>query len=265
MRVLAKRVVLRIAGLLPFFEGRLKLTRIPATLRMRRAETAEVRRIKRELGMVPTAMVVTVIPTYRRPEDVVRAVDSVLAQTVTDHKVVVVADGEALPELPADPRVIPLRLSCNLGTVGAVRNVGIRVTSSQYLAFLDDDNSWEPDHLDVTLAAIRAGADVAYTGLHRVTPQGETVDVLAVPFDRHRLRAEGFVDASTIVVRRGRGVLFSRVPRRFRDFPREDWELAWRLSRRHRVEHVPAVTVRYVVHEGSHFTDWAAAPGDGAG
>lgn len=264
MRALAKRLVLRHIGLLPWFEYRLKLTRVPATIALRRAETSEVSRALSELAERPTARVVTVIPTYRRPVELARAVESALAQTVADHIVVVVSDGDDLPPLPDDRRLVAFRLSRNLGIVGAVRNVGIRVSHSEFLAFLDDDNLWETDHLEKALGALTTGTDMVYTGLHRVTPEGDTVDVLSVEFDRSTLRQEGYVDASTIVVRRGRGTVFSRVPRRYRDFPREDWELAWRLTRRRPARHVPAVTVRYVVHDGSHFTDWQASPIDGS-
>ncbi|WP_231591453.1 glycosyltransferase [Saccharothrix sp. ST-888] len=44
-----------------------------------------------------------------------------------------------------------------------VRNVGIRLSSSRYVAFLDDDNEWEPDHLGPAVGALRApgGPDAA--------------------------------------------------------------------------------------------------------
>jgi hypothetical protein len=39
-------------------------------------------------------------------------------------------------------------------------------------------------------------------------------------------------------------------------FPREDWELAYRLSRKMRVRHVSTPTVRYLIHSESYYTDW---------
>ena len=128
-------------------------------------------------------MVVTVIATYRRPEGLQAAVDSALAQTVTDHLVVVVDDGGGLPELPADERVLAIALRRNYGCLGMVRNIGMRVTRSKYVAFLDDDNTWTPRHLEVSLEAHRDGADVTYTALHRVRPDGSTFDMFSVPFD----------------------------------------------------------------------------------
>ncbi|KJK42891.1 hypothetical protein UK12_34785, partial [Saccharothrix sp. ST-888] len=48
----------------------------------RRRDDAEVRRLAAELGRRPSALVARVIPTYRRPEGLRRAVATALAQTV---------------------------------------------------------------------------------------------------------------------------------------------------------------------------------------
>src|SRR5258708_1238448 len=77
------------------------------------------------LHTTPRADVVTVIATFRRPEGLVDAVRSALAQGVDDHLIVVVDDGGGLPDLPVDPRVLALSLARNYGCLGMVRNVGI--------------------------------------------------------------------------------------------------------------------------------------------
>jgi glycosyltransferase involved in cell wall biosynthesis len=198
-----------------------------------------------------------VISSYRRPALLPLAVASALEQSVTDNHVVVVHDGPGLEPLPEHPRLTTLELPHNLGICGVVRNVGIRLSSSRLVAFLDDDNTWRPDHLERALDAHAAGAELSYSMLERVTARGELIDIVGEPFDRRAMKERSFIDASNIVVRRGPDVLFSRVPRRHGDFPREDWELAWRSSRRLRVVHIPHVTVRYVLHAGSHYSEWA--------
>src|SRR5262249_25573705 len=134
------------------------------------------------------ALVATIVPTYRRPEQLRSAVRSALAQTITDHVVVVVDDGAGLPDLPADPRLWACSLSANTAVAGVVRNVGIRLTSSTYVAFLDDDNEWEPNHLEVALSALERrgsdpsrGPDLVYTALRRSLPDGRPLDVLSTP------------------------------------------------------------------------------------
>ena len=228
--------------------------RAPAAWRHRRFEDHEVARLRGLLGSTPRADVVTVIATYRRPDGLLAAVRSALAQGIHDHLIVVVDDGGGLPDLPIDPRVLAVSLSRNYGCLGMVRNVGIRLTDSRVLSFLDDDNTWRPDHLRLSLAALAAGADLTYTDLHRVWPDGTTFDVLSHPFDRRAMWLRSYVDSNALVLRRDRRALFSRIPKQ-----KEDWALVLKLSRRWRVTHVPHATVRYLVNPDSHYTAWASA------
>ncbi|MFE0386943.1 glycosyltransferase family 2 protein [Streptomyces bungoensis] len=248
----------RAFGWLVLFELRNKVLLAPSALRLRRFETAEVRRLA-AAGPLPTALVATVIATHRRPDELRAAVRSALDQTVRDQVVVVVDDGAGLPELPEDPRLFAVSLSRNTGVAGIVRNVGIRLSRSRYVAFLDDDNRWEPDHLERALAALRApgGPDGVYTALRRLLPDGTERDVLSVPFDRRRAARESFLDTNAFVARRTRALHFSRLRRTPEVLPREDWELVHRYSRRHTVRHVPHATVRYLVNPGSYYTTWS--------
>jgi glycosyltransferase involved in cell wall biosynthesis len=247
-------------GTWPLFEVRNKLLHWPGAVRAHGQELLEVRRL-RPTVVVPQALVTTIVPTYRRPESLTRAVRSALDQTVHDHVVVVVDDGAGLPPLPDDDRLVAVSLARNTGRAGVVRNVGIALSRSTYLAFLDDDNEWRPHHLATALEALTGAADpvdLVYTGVERVRPDGTTLDVLARPFARRTLRESCFVDTNSIVVRRGRGVRFSRLPRSGPNLPGEDWELVWRLSRRLRVRNVPETTVTYLVNPESYFTRWDA-------
>jgi len=251
-------------GTWPLLEARNKVLHGAGTVRVRDAERREVRRLEQTVD-VPAALVATIVPTYRRGDSLVRAVRSALDQTVRDHVVVVVDDGGGLPPLPADDRLVAVSLSRNTGRAGVVRNVGIALSRSTHLAFLDDDNVWRPHHLATALEALDHGADLVYTGVERVRPDGTTLDVLSRPFERSSLRERCFVDTNSIVVRRGDGVEFSRLPRSGPHLPGEDWELVWRLSRRLRVRHVPETTVTYLVNPDSYFTRWDDAPRPAAG
>jgi len=242
-------------GVWPLFEARNMAVWWPNAVWAAGTERREVKRLKTEV-VVPPALVATILPTCARPELLVRAVRSALAQTVVDHVVVVVDDGAGLPELPDDSRLVAVSLSRNVGRAGVVRNVGIALSRSTYLAFLDDDNEWHPDHLAVALEALGRGADLVYTGIERVHPDGTRLDVLSRPFDRRALGEEHFVDTNSIVARRGRGVRFSRLPRSRGRVPGEDWELVWRLSRRKQISHVPETTVTYLVNPDSYYMRW---------
>ncbi len=256
IRRLARTIARSTIGTFPLFDLRLKVKGAPAAIKARRLEKREASRIVDALGAAPEAMVVTVIPTYKRPALLLDAVHSALAQTIEDHVVMVVDDGAGLPELPADPRLFAVSLSKNQGTVSTTRNVGILATRSKYLAFLDDDNTWDTNHLERALAKHELGAELTYSALRRVDAQGNLIDLFSVPFDRKACREKSFADANSIVVRRGRHTVFSRAPRPFGSFPREDWEFVYRLSRRLRTVHIEDPTVTYTVHDDSFYTEW---------
>lgn len=254
-----KRLMRARVGLWPLLELRNRLILGPRVPGLRRFENCEVRRLQADIG-TPGALVVTVIPTFRRPQQLSRAVRSALAQTVRDHLVIVVDDGAGVGPLPVDPRLHVVSLSRNTGVLGLVRNVGIRLTSSDYIAFLDDDNEWRADHLEVALAGLRGGAGLVYTAVERRRSDGTLVDVLSAPFDRARLGDQSsYIDANSLVVCRDRRVLFSRIPRVKATLPKEDWEFVYRMSRSLVVTHLPVPTVHYLINTDSFYTSWAGS------
>ena len=106
-----------------------------------------------------------VIPTHDRPDLLLRAVASVLAQTVTDLEVVVVDDGSARPVEVHDDRVTVLRHDTALGAPAA-RNTGVAASTGDVVAFLDDDDQWLPTKLARQLAVLEARDDVVLVGCH---------------------------------------------------------------------------------------------------
>lgn len=109
--------------------------------------------------MDPTPLVSVVIPTRGRPELLRRAIASAFAQTYQNLEVVVVVDGpdvqteEALRALK-DERIRAQILPQNVGGAEA-RNIGVRASRGQWIAFLDDDDEWLPKKLEKQMAAAR--------------------------------------------------------------------------------------------------------------
>ena len=91
-----------------------------------------------------------VIPTYNYGRFLADAVDSVLAQTVPPHEVIVVDDGSTddTPAVAAryEGRIQYLRRA-NAG-VSAARNAGLAAATGDWLAFLDADDAWVPTFLE---------------------------------------------------------------------------------------------------------------------
>jgi len=256
----AKSFVRSHIGLWPAMEWRNKLVMGWRTPGLTRFENAEVARLRSHLGTTPSARIACIIPTYKRPEGVVAAINSILAQECQDFVIIVVDDGAGLPALPSDPRLFSVSLSRNTGVLGLVRNVGVRLSNSEFIAFLDDDNTWTKDHLSKAIPAIVNGTPLIYTAICRRRPDGSVLDVLSKPFDRKKFSDEsGWVDANAIVLSRSAFLPFSRLPRTTKTLPKEDWEFVWRVSKNSSVTHVPEVTVNYLVNPESYFTAWSGS------
>lgn len=105
-----------------------------------------------------------ILPTHNRSSLVVRAIESVLAQTHRDLELVVVDDGStddtsAVVSAIADPRVRLLRLDANRGAAFA-RNRGIEATTGDLVAFIDSDDTWHADKLECQLAALESSSEL---------------------------------------------------------------------------------------------------------
>lgn len=113
-------------------------------------------------------LVSVIIPAYDVAKFIGEALNSALAQSFTDYEVIVVNDGSPdTPELertlaPYLPRIVYLKQE-NRG-VSAARNTGIKAARGSLIAFLDGDDVWMPNYLEVQVKRIQAdpSIDVLY-------------------------------------------------------------------------------------------------------
>jgi glycosyltransferase involved in cell wall biosynthesis len=100
-----------------------------------------------------------IIPTRNRARMLRRAILSVLAQTWEGtFELIVVSDGSSddSEEVVAsfkDQRIRFIRHKTSRGP-SAARNTGLRAARGQYIAFLDDDDEWTPNKLEVQMPVI---------------------------------------------------------------------------------------------------------------
>jgi glycosyltransferase involved in cell wall biosynthesis len=102
--------------------------------------------------------VVTVIPFYNGASFIERSVKSVFNQTVPADEVVVVNDGSRPEEraaLGALAERFPFRIVDQAnGGQGSARNAGVAASTSDYICFLDQDDFYLPNHVEVLTGAI---------------------------------------------------------------------------------------------------------------
>jgi glycosyltransferase involved in cell wall biosynthesis len=95
-----------------------------------------------------------VIPLYNKKPYILRTIESVQRQTVGDFDLVVVDDGsqdggDLIVEQIDDPRLTLVR-RLN-GGQSAARNTGIAHAKSDLIAFLDADDTWQPQFLEAMI------------------------------------------------------------------------------------------------------------------
>lgn len=110
-------------------------------------------------------LVSVVMPTYKRSDKLIRAIESVLNQTYTNLELLLVNDNEPGDEYTQelekrvasfqdDPRFNLIIQEKHIN--GAVaRNVGINAARGEYVAFLDDDDWWEPNKIEIQVKELK--------------------------------------------------------------------------------------------------------------
>lgn len=225
-----------------------------------------------------------VISTYDRPERLANALESVCAQTYDDFEVVVVDDnspdrasvqavyekwGTLLDERKVD--FFGYFLDENTGYQCIPKNRGIERARGDYIAYLDDDNTWRPEHLAECVKAIEAdfSTDLVYTRLRYHVESQELADELKEKYgtafspgdapgrawDPGALVAGNYIDTSSILHSKGAfwrlvrndGYGWDESLRRF-----GDWNFVWRWALAGNTgKLIDQVTVDYMIHKGS--------------
>ncbi len=203
-------------------------------------------------------LVSVVIPTYNRAELVERAVRSALSQTYSDLEVIVVDDastddtGDRLKTLQDnDQRVRYIRHDLNRGAQAA-RNTGIRVSNGEYIAFLDSDDEWLPQKINLQMALFfhrEVTPGVIYCGLQKVTVDGKMGDQLLPQFRGYifpQALRNWIAGTDTLIVRKEFLARIRGLDENIRAY--QEWELCIRLARECEFDFVPECLTLYHEH-----------------
>jgi len=204
---------------------------------------------------IPMAADVSVImPVYNGAKTVERALDSVFAQSVAPCEVIAVDDvstddTRAVLDAYAPRGLTVLRADRN-GGAGAARNRGAAAARGTYLAFIDADDQWHPNKLELQLAGLAdAGPTVqaSCTGYRLVTPlRNEEIRYIDMPAEIGIEELAGgcaVSPGSTLLVSRACFAMvgpFDPTLRRYEDW---DWLLRYARGYRLRLERAALATV----------------------
>ena len=213
-------------------------------------------------------MVSVILPTHDRPDFLREALESLQNQHFKNFEVLVINDGE----LPVEPILAEFpAVSCrSLRTPSphrgpaATRNLGLEAACGKYIAFLDDDDRFYPDHLEllVRFATIH-GAMVVYADSYEVSQKlvdgkwesYQRQTRYSEDFNRDKFLMTNYVPILNFLIRRE---ALEQVG--FFDealYTLEDWDLWIRLSRRFVFLHLAGNTAEYRVRPEGRITTTA--------
>ncbi|NJD98741.1 glycosyltransferase [Thermococcus sp. LS1] len=199
-----------------------------------------------------------VIPTYNRNKLLTRAIESVLSQGFDDFEVLVIdgARSNSTRELVRSYGDGRLRYIPQRGKgIADARNLGVKKARGEYIAFLDDDDQWLPEKLELQMELFRSIPStygLIYTAfnyyyLERNKILGTKKPKARGNVYRHLLK-DNITGTSTIMVRRE---CFKRAGLFRMSFPTcEDWDMWLRMSRICLFEAIDKPLVNYSIHTG---------------
>ena len=212
---------------------------------------ASIPKVKSDPKQPPVVSVI--VPTYNRLEFLGRALGSLVDQTFKDFEVILINDcGD-----PIESLLKPFTDQLNLTYIrqgqnrdrAAARNTGIRMARGKYIAYLDDDDAYRPEHLEVLVKGIRdAGCCVGYSDAQWVEEVKTTDGYQAVrstlrkdsTFDRDRMMVGNYIPILSLIHERSCmdevGMFDESLG------THEDWDFFIRLANRYRFVHIPLVT-----------------------
>ncbi len=199
-----------------------------------------------------------VIPTYNRAELLAETILSALEQTWDDREIIVVDDGSTDRTSEAvkafQDRIIYIRQP-NSGPAKA-RNAGIRLAKGKYIAFLDSDDLWLPEKLELQCRLLEQDPSigVVFTDVMWFSNGQVVISSLKERYQLHsgqifeRLLFDNWIATSSVLVRRE---CLEQVGG-FDEDPQimyvEDWNLWTRLARQYQFALVDKVLVKRRYH-----------------
>ncbi len=122
-------------------------------------------------------LVAVIIPAHNAAATILEALDSAITQTEKRLQIIVVDDGstdqtrELVTNIQQSDKRVQLLSQHNQG-VSAARNSGLKVVQARYVAFLDADDKWLPNKLEIQLTFMQStGATFTFTAYRKFSTQ----------------------------------------------------------------------------------------------
>jgi len=202
-------------------------------------------------------MISVIISTFDRLDRLKKAIQSVKNQTFTDWELII-ADDHSTDGTQAyiaslnDPKIIYTRLTRNSGTDTKPKNAGIKLAKGEFIAFLDDDCEYRPDHLNALYKCLQNYPDVsvAYGDRWIIDETKEIVDQIgyASDFNPFSLMRRNYIDTSDALIRKQALKYVGGFDERYKKYV--DWNLWVRMAKCGYIfKRVPLLLTDYHLHK----------------
>lgn len=213
-------------------------------------------------------MISVIITTYMRNiVMLMRAINSVLSQTVNDFELIIVDDSPSdycerenikshIKSLD-NKKIYYVQHQKNMGA-SAARNTGIDLAKGDFIAFLDDDDEWLPQKLEMQLKEIiKKNAGLVYCNHYNISPNGKRRLI------RHKspksanivdeLLIDNFIGSTSFPLIRSE--CFKKCGNFDVDLlSSQDLEMWIRICKNFTISHIEQPLVNYYVHENEQIT-----------
>lgn len=176
-----------------------------------------------------------IIPTYNRANVICNAIASALSQTYKNIEIIVVDDCSTDNTLEKikyfGEKIKVIKHSVNMH-VSAARNTGMNNAQGSYLAFLDSDDEWRENKIELQIAFMQKfDYDISCTDFESNYLEGRGVEVKKRPYNEIKLKdclwGIYFAPGSTLVIKKNILKIIGGYNLRYKRI--EDWELFIRL------------------------------------
>ena len=202
-------------------------------------------------------MISIILSTHDRSKRLKKAIQSVLNQSFTDFELIIVDDNskddtKTTVEAFSDPRIRYIKRSRNFGCDTKPKNEGILASKGEYIAFLDDDNEFRPDHLSILYKVLidNSKLDVAYGDRWLIDETNRIPNQIGISmdFNTNILIQRNFIDTSDVLIRRQALFDVGGFDEAYKKYI--DWNLWVRLMKHgKRFQRVPFIITDYHLHE----------------
>ena len=153
-------------------------------------------------------MVSIIMPAYNAEMTIKTSVDFVLLQTYEDWELIIIDDASTdstASNIPDDPRITVITNEHNMG-IARSRNIGLSRAQGDYFAFLDSDDIWKKEKLEIQLDFMKyENAAISYTATAYMNAAGELHNYVLEAEKKlyyNNLLKRNLMSCSSVMVRR---------------------------------------------------------------